>query len=66
MEYKDLIDFSDKMEKDNFKYIDKLVKGKSKIFSEEEKYLIVCDVIDIHLRYKSFKDSYLKKLNYND
>lgn len=58
LEYKGLIDFSDKMEKDNFKYIDKIVK--SKRFSEEEKYSIVCDIIDIHLRYLSYKNKYLK------
>ena len=62
MEYKDLIDFSDKMEKDNFKYIDKLVKSKSKMFSEDEKYSIVCDVIDIHLKYLSYKNRYLSLL----
>ena len=45
------------MEKDNYKYIDKFVRNKK--LSEEEKYLIVCDVIDIHLIYLSYKNRYL-------
>ena len=48
------------MEKDNYKYIDKLVRNKK--LSEEEKHLIVCDVIDIHLVYVGYKKMYIERL----
>jgi hypothetical protein len=49
-QYKSLIDFKDKTQKDNYKWIESFIKYQNKKHPEEDSTEIIKDAIDIHIK----------------
>lgn len=63
-EYKELIDFSDSMQKNNFKFVDQYIRRQTKkqpIGWEQDCESFLYDVIDLQKKLLRDKDSYFKR-----